>query len=912
MIVVEDLDENIPLVVVFSDYNLLSRNVALRLLQEGYEVVVVTTDKDNWIRHDKNSFQIVSPDFLWLELIDKVDNIAVFLFDKKDIENYLNSSIILSEKSKAKTLIISSFSKLKSQHAFFKERALDVVYGKNVFAGIIYLAEIFERSFILKQILDSAVDNRLTIDPRQSHFLIKRIQAEDQILKSLLSLSVYGHSLVVTSLPISNKTLFKSMLKHNPDLKVDYQKTEGMVNHTADEKLILDFDLDHEIQQIIGKGGAAPTPNFSRQKIPQFKTYKKTKKTYKNLDQKDAKNVLKKQQKNQDKKRQQTDFNDRHNFRMKLYEGIKSSFVLKKRKQKIKKFVAFITSVFLFPVLLSLFSFVGNKAADYLGSSGNVGLATNSYRVSEGVAFVSQEYNRYLSLMPVVGKPFESSMLYASLLRRDSRASRASLQLLSDVAKLLKNSFDKQQNDMDSAIESMRLSLDSVYNDFGLLKGEIFSSDGIDRVLKEMIVGDLPTEKKMSKLISYKQLLEVLPDLLGDSEAVDYAILLVDNRIKRPGGGVVEAVAIMTFHQGNLSEVNYYDAAEMDKNLKGFASPPPLLSGDFEGFYLRDALWSSHFPESAAQVQWFLQKQTDRYVRGVFMVDIDTLGTILSATGPVNIDGEEVAGQALSAMLKLGSQDPLKTNDYFRELLTVAINRITQMQQDRLKDLLTLLESETDSRHLVLYFGGFSGIDKGSVLSTSISGKECNFENCLSDFLSVSELEISRGVAVNKQMDIAVSFEEGLLKRKLHVYYKNQSGLAGNQNYESKLVVSTPQETSFAPAIEIQDQQESSVEPDLLGYDTYKQAVFDINVAPGEVKAYTISWESGYQADFSDEGQYGLRIIKQPGEAGYPVNLVIEQPQDVSMYNRNFNLTKDGLLNYNTQLSEDLELIFNW
>ena len=106
--------------------------------------------------------------------------------------------------------------------------------------------------------------------------------------------------------------------------------------------------------------------------------------------------------------------------------------------------------------------------------------------------------------------------------------------------------------------------------------------------------------------------------------------------------------------------------------------------------------------------------------------------------------------------------------------------------------------------------------------------------------------------------------------------------------------------------------EQVNIEPLMLGKSWYKQAVVDTNIKPGTVKAINFRWESGYALDFSEEGQFRLRIIKQPGDEPFPLSITIEQPADYLMYNTNFDLTNDRTLHYNTQLSEDVDLMFNW
>ncbi len=909
MIVTENISSDFPVVVIFSDYNLLTRNIAANLKEKGYQTIIVTTDNKNWLEYE-DQFVIQTTDSVWNSLPADVNNILIFVWQKKDIDDYLISAKIFAEKSAAKTLVVTKYAKDRDFITTFKNHIFDFQNNKKIFAGTLYLADVFENSHVYQKIADSIANNELIIGPTENYYLIKRDTAAQHIIKNLMSLAVYGNSLAITSMPISAKNLFKSLVKFIPELKVSYKKTETKVNESVADKEIIDFDIDTEVKNLVRSGESVISPKLDWQTIPQIKTksiaaivqhhtpdvaesYIASSEHLSAVHKENATNTVSK---------------------AKLYETFKRKIKNRDRRLKFKKLIFILLSIMFLPLCIFLISLIANKIGDFLNQQKLTNMSVKSYRIAKDSAFVSKEYTRYLSNLPFVGSPYERSLKYILLLEKDSKVSYDVLKITDEISLFFSNSFNKKIDNLPEKINPIALEIDSVYKEYGLLKSDMNLSSGVSNKIMNFIVGKLPSDKEMSVIYYYKEALTSLPKVLGDEQPIDYALVLADNRVRRPGGGVIEAIAIATFEQGNLTNIVFYDAAELDVRLQGFASPPSLLSenSNIDRYYLKDALWSPHFPKSVDEIAWFLEKEIGQNVQGVLLFDINFLSEVLKQTGPGNIDGKQIQGSEIITSLKLGSDDPLVQDTYFKELFTVIINRMIKMNTNELRSFLVNVVRYMHSKNFLLQIDKLGQNNGDSVFNRTVDGLSCNFSNCLSDFISVAEIEFSRGVGINKQADIIISFEEGVLKRDLTVYYKNQSGVANEESFSSNLVLSIPQDTSISPVTEFVNNQENELPLLLLGSEGYKQAVIKNAVNPGEVKAYNFKWENGYKLDYSEEGQYRFRSITQPGEDPYLLNIIIKPPSDTLIYNERFDLTNDGLLHYNTQLSEDIDLIFTW
>ena len=119
----------------------------------------------------------------------------------------------------------------------------------------------------------------------------------------------------------------------------------------------------------------------------------------------------------------------------------------------------------------------------------------------------------------------------------------------------------------------------------------------------------------------------------------------------RATGGFIGSFAILSFENGKLYDMPLYDVYDADGQLKGHVEPPAPIK-DILGeanWYLRDSNFDPDFPVSARRAEWFIKKSLNQDLDGTIAVTLNTLISLLSATGPLEISdyNETVSAQNL-------------------------------------------------------------------------------------------------------------------------------------------------------------------------------------------------------------------------------------------------------------------------
>lgn len=206
--------------------------------------------------------------------------------------------------------------------------------------------------------------------------------------------------------------------------------------------------------------------------------------------------------------------------------------------------------------------------------------------------------------------------------------------------------------DIPSATVNLKSNIQTLYNDLSLIQASLTKVEFSSRF---PFVNQLTDVKsKLPDLRSRLELslaaLDVLPRIIGLDQPRSYLVLLQNNAELRPTGGFIGSVALVTFNQGHLLELQVEDVYNLDGQLGGHVEPPAPLKEYLEShWYLRDSNWHPDFPTAAKQISWFYEKESGRSVDGVIGINIFTLQSLLSATGPVDVPelGEQITADNL-------------------------------------------------------------------------------------------------------------------------------------------------------------------------------------------------------------------------------------------------------------------------
>jgi hypothetical protein len=144
-----------------------------------------------------------------------------------------------------------------------------------------------------------------------------------------------------------------------------------------------------------------------------------------------------------------------------------------------------------------------------------------------------------------------------------------------------------------------------------------------------------------AKFLKYERLLSLIPQLLNPYGKTTVMVLIQNHLELRPTGGFIGDVALATFDKGKLVNLEFKNVYQLDSLLNGQVQPPETLTrylGE-SNWYLRDSNWDPDFIHSAAQAEWFLEKELDRTVDLTVAVTGLFLKEALAPLGPISLPG---------------------------------------------------------------------------------------------------------------------------------------------------------------------------------------------------------------------------------------------------------------------------------
>lgn len=135
------------------------------------------------------------------------------------------------------------------------------------------------------------------------------------------------------------------------------------------------------------------------------------------------------------------------------------------------------------------------------------------------------------------------------------------------------------------------------------------------------------------------------PTMLGGEGSRSYLLMIQNNAETRATGGIPGALAVLTFDDGKMTLGAQSSASDL-----GIMAP--VLSVDEEqthiytgrlGKYMQDVNLTPDFPTAAVTAQAMWERKSGQRVDGVISIDPIVLSYLLESTGPVAVNGPDLA-----------------------------------------------------------------------------------------------------------------------------------------------------------------------------------------------------------------------------------------------------------------------------
>ena len=215
-----------------------------------------------------------------------------------------------------------------------------------------------------------------------------------------------------------------------------------------------------------------------------------------------------------------------------------------------------------------------------------------------------------------------------------------------------------------------------------------------------------------------KNLLKLLPQVLGFTKPLTYLLLFQNNTEMRPSGGFIGSYAVIKMDKGEMQLIKVEGTEVLDKQApENFKIVPPKPISDFldvDRWYFRDSNWSPDFSESAKKALELYKGENGvsaNDIQAVIAITPTVLEELLKLTGPVKIGNEEYSAENFTSKLEYeveyGYKEKgisfLDRKDIMEPLMLTILNKIKNGIFINFKQYSTVLTKLADEKQILFY-----------------------------------------------------------------------------------------------------------------------------------------------------------------------------------------------------------------
>lgn len=399
------------------------------------------------------------------------------------------------------------------------------------------------------------------------------------------------------------------------------------------------------------------------------------------------------------------------------------------------------------------------------------------------------------------------------------------------------------------------------------------------------------------------------PQLLAINSKSLVLILIQDQTELRPTGGYLNLFALANLEGGRITDIQIYDTASTDTQLRGQVLPPVDLQRAIgeSSWYLRDANWDPDFPTSASRIAWFISKELSIQPDLVVSLNLTTLVQLLDITGPVNSITSKNFYDLYFASLK----DNPSSSQFLSNLSKALFSRLQSLSSPRLSQLLVTFLSSLYNRQIFiaplsvsvpqLAAAGWSG---GVALSACRSALPC-----LNSYIYAVESNVGINKAnafITRKAQVEAKITPGQISYTYRLTLANSSpdSTWPGGNYKNYLRVYLPSQIKN-PTVSINNQPISQYY--VSSEHNLSVVGFLSDTAPGATTTIDVTWFEELPA--SVRFHYQLDLPNQPGVPSYPTAVAVVYPSSWFATTATVpTIASSGQLQYNLSLSRPIQI----
>ncbi|MDD2483338.1 MAG: DUF4012 domain-containing protein [Candidatus Shapirobacteria bacterium] len=341
--------------------------------------------------------------------------------------------------------------------------------------------------------------------------------------------------------------------------------------------------------------------------------------------------------------------------------------------------------------------------------------------------------------------------------------------------------LNKEEEYLNSFENELGLILARLNGDYGWLPAKW-------RLSLQKQVQELKGIKEKIGLISRG--IKILPEMLGlDGKKKEYMVLFQNESELRATGGFIGSYGILSFQGGKLLNFDIKDIYEADGQMKGHVEPPIEIKTYLNeaNWYMRDANWNPNFSKASADIQWFLDKEINRKVDGVFGINLAVAKSIIGVIGEVNVPNfdEKITKDNLYEQAEYYSENKFFPGSTQKASFLGALGKqmfenIKELNVKQQLNLVVTLIDLLEKNEIQLAFNNEETAKIAADLgwNGAIYNGKCSEENCFSDYLFVVESNFGVNKSnyfLYRNMEQVVDISANSVGRILKINYENTS-----------------------------------------------------------------------------------------------------------------------------------------
>ncbi len=407
------------------------------------------------------------------------------------------------------------------------------------------------------------------------------------------------------------------------------------------------------------------------------------------------------------------------------------------------------------------------------------------------------------------------------------------------------------------------------------------------------------TEDLTTMFISAKPLLQIAPQLLGESEPKRYLILFQNDKELRSTGGFITAYAIFKLDKGKMKVEKADDIYKLDDaKTKKFPAPPDILKYHKNVFYwqLRDTNISPDFLTSMKNFEELYQSVSGKVdYDGIIAVDTHVLVEAMKILGPIPAYGTNFTvepdkrcngcPQVIYELESYADQPVNYEKGSRKDIIGVLLYQIMQKALgvspgQYWGPLFQMGLKEIQEKHILVYMHD-AGAQQG-VEAFNMAGRIKDYGG---DYLHINDTNLA-GAKSNMFVTEAVKQEiqvegDGSVTKTVTIDYKNPApasdcglesgGLCLNGLLRNWLRVYVPKGSQLV--------EFKGSEMDVITKEDLGKTVFEgfLVIRPLATAQVTVKYKLPFKVDKSKD--YGLLMQKQPGTDGNEYTVMVNGRQ---------------------------------